>query len=281
MAQHRPTFGYSILSVALVLLLIGGFGFALLQARSLIQYFKEKVEMLVEIKPEVSADKREIIIASINNQPWYKEGSLQYISKEEGANLLQEDFGTDFEQLGFENPLFGIIQFNLKASYIDNQALDQIKKVLKQNPLVHDVYYQNGIIDGISQKLNRVGWLSLGVALLFLLVAVTLIHNTIRLALQSNHQLIKNMQLVGATYGFISRPYLWQSMKNGAMAAMLAISVLLVIILLASQEFPELNNWDNSAAFLVLFAFMLTLGLLINVLSTWYVIRKYLDMRMD
>lgn len=281
MAQHRPTFGYSILSVALVLLLIGGFGFALLQARSLVQFFKEKVEMLVELHPETEEQQREVIMASISNQDWYKPNSLQYISKAQGAELLQEDFGTDFEELGFENPLFDVLQFNLKAEFIESKALDQIRNVLKGNELVHDVYYQNGIIDGISAKLNRIGWISMGVAILFLLVAITLIHNTIHLALESNRQVIRNMQLVGATWGFITGPYLWRSVKNGLLAAMLAISVLLVIILLASKEFPELNNWDNSSSFLMLFAGMMTLGLLINLVSTWYVIRTHLDMRMQ
>lgn len=279
MRAFRPTYGYSILSVALVILLIGAFGFALMQARSLVTYFKEKIEMLVEIHPECTPDQREILMASIANKEWYKEGSVKYISKEEGAKLLHEDFGTDFQSLGFENPLLDVIQFNLKANFIESASLERIKFALKKNAYVNDVYYQNGIISGISDQLNRIALISLAIAILFLIVAITLIHNTIRLALHHQRNIIQNMQLVGASWRFITRPFLWQSLKNGTIAAMIAVSVLLAIILLATREMPELNNWDNSESFLLLFAGMFLTALLINFVSTWYVVRKYLDLR--
>jgi len=114
-----------------------------------------------------------------------------------------------------------------------------------------------------------------------LIVAITLIHNTIRLALYSNRFIIKNMELVGASWGFISRPYIQKSIWHGIVSAILAIGALLLVLLLAQREIVELKALQDVVSSFILFASLLILGMLISGLSTWYVINKYLKMRLD
>ncbi len=279
--KQRTSFGYAIISVALVLLLLGLIGLLYIQTNSLVNYFKENVSVLVEIKPESSENQIDILKKSIEISPFVKLGSMSYTSKERGAYLLSKEFGKDLSTFGFENPLYNIIQFKLKAGYEVSDSISRTKKVLAGNPLIHDVYVQEGMISNINDYLKKGILVAIGFAVIFMLIAVALIYNTIRLALNSNAMLIKNMQLVGATRGYIKRPFLWKAMMNGVIASMLAISMLLGLLLFIHYQLPEIAYLENTMSLLWLFFGLMILGILLNLLSTEMVLRKYLNMRID
>ena len=159
--------------------------------------------------------------------------------------------------------------------------LSQIKKNFKARDYVNDIYYQEGLVEIIVNNIKKIGWFALGFSLLFLIVAITLIHNTIRLALYSNRFLIKNMELVGASWGFISRPYITRSVIHGIISALLAIIGLILLLLLLQKEFVDLKTIQNIPHTLLLFTTLLLLGILISSTSTWLVIHKYLKLRLD
>ena len=279
--KQSISFSYAILSVALVLVLLGLIGVFYIQTNSLIAYFKENVSVLVELKPSATADQAKIMKRSLEKSPFIKPGSLTYTSKERGAHLLAKEFGKDITSYGFENPLYDIFQFKVQAGFEHPDSLEQTKLVINGNPLVNDVYIQEGMLNNINQYLKKGSLIAIGIALLFLLIAVSLIYNTIRLALFSNRMVIKNMQLVGAKRGYIKRPYLWKSVKNGAIAAMMAISILLLLLLLLHYQLPEIASLEHSVALIGLFILLFVLGILINLLSTELVIRRYLNMRIE
>jgi len=279
--KQRTSFGYAIISVALVLLLLGLIGVLYIQTNSLVNYFKENVSVLVEVNPESSEEKIGILRKSIELSPFVKAGSVTYTSKERGAYLFRQEFGKDLSTFGFENPLFNIIQFKLKAGYEVQDSIDHTKKVLAGNPLIHDVYVQEGMISNINNYLQKGILLAIGFALIFMLIAIALIYNTIRLALNSNAMLIKNMQLVGATKKYIKKPYLWKALMNGVIASMLAISLLLGLLLLIHYQLPEIAYLENTLSLLWLFAGLMIIGILLNLVSTEMVLRKYLNMRIE
>lgn len=280
-ASTKPNYVYSIISVALVLFMIGFFGLVLIQAQGLITIFKERVKVMVEIKP--TTDKKDILALKqdLEGSTYTKAGSVEYTSKEAAADLLREDFGEDFLKSGFSNPLYDVLSFNLQADYMEQEKLAEIKSKILLNESVSDVYYQEGLVEDIAQNIQKVGYFALVIGLLFLIVAMTLIHNTIKLALYANRFLIKNMELVGASWGFISRPYFFKSMQNGLLSGMIAVSLLLLLLLLAQRELPELQGLQHAPLFMLLFGGLIVAGVLISGLSTWYIVNKYLRMRVD
>ena len=121
----------------------------------------------------------------------------------------------------------------------------------------------------------------MAISLFFLFVGITLIHNTIRLALYSNRFLIKNMQLVGASWKFISRPYLMRSVLHGLLSGVIAIGGLLILLWFLQNDLPELKSLQDIPSFSVLFLVLVLLGIGINALSTYFVVKRYLRMRVD
>ncbi len=277
----RPNYIYSILSVALVLFLLGFFGLMLIQTKNLVDVFKERVNIMVELEEgaeQASIDKiRELISTSAYARP----ESISFTSKEDAVELLREDFGEDFLNLDLPNPLYDVLTFNVHSNYLVADSLQDIRKSLKRYSFVSDVYYQESLINEIATNIERVGYLALLISLFFILVAVLLIHNTIRLALYSNRFLIKNMQLVGASWGFISKPYLMRSLWQGVFSAILAIAALLLISFLINQEISTYVQFGQNWRVWMLFLGMLLLGILITTASTYYAVNKYLKMRTD
>lgn len=277
--KKRTHYLYTIVSVALVLFLFGLFGTTLLLGNSFITSLKEQVNIIVELHPESTPNEILALQQWLETQDYVKAGSINHTTKDDAAELLREDFGEDFMKLDFQNPLYDIVSFNTPAQYMTSEFLAQIRQDLRSRSQVSDVFYQEGLITSIASNLSKVGWVTFGIALIFLLVAITLIHNTIKLALYANRLLIKNMQLVGATWGFISRPYLVKSIRNGLFSGFIAIGILSLGLYLLYQFVPQLADWQQKEEIYLLFLSLLVAGILISVLSTYYVVRRYLRMR--
>jgi len=279
--RAKPNYFYSIVSMALVLFLLGFFGLVLLQTQQLVEIFKERVNVLIEIEPGTDSSTITTLLNDLKMVEYTKKESIDYTSKEAAIKSLQEDFGEEFMALDLPNPLYDVVTFNVNAKFMKSDLLSQIKKNFKARDYVNDVYYQEGLVNMIAKNVKKLGWFALGFSGLFLIVAITLIHNTIRLALYANRFLIKNMELVGASWGFISRPYIQKSVWHGILSALLAIAALVLVLLLAQREIEELQALENLPNSLLLFGGLLLLGILISGISTWFVINKYLKMRLD
>ncbi len=277
----RPNYLYAVVSVALVLFLIGLFGLLLLAGNALIKHSRESVEIMVEVKPEAQLEELEALQAALENMPEIKEGSIRLVSKEEGAALMKEAFGEDFSKLGLTNPLYDVFLFHLKSEWLDPAFLQGLRQRLRREFPVLDVYYQETLIQQLSQNLRKATWMMLLLGGFFLVVAVTLIHNTIRLDLYSRRILIKNMELVGASWEFISRPFLVKSLWYGLLSGLLALLMLGGVSVLLGGQMPELHGAVPVPGLLLLAGVLLLSGLLISFFSTFYVVRRYLQLRVD
>lgn len=279
--RTKPNYLYAMLSVALVLFLLGFFALILLHAQELIRVYKEQVNIIVELAEEVRPGQIDSVRQFLYDQAQVIDSSVQYISKDAAAQLMQEEFQEDFQQLGLPNPFYEMFTFNVSAGIMHPDSLALIKEQINSYPGVNDVYYQESFIDEIAQNLKKIGYLAIAIGLFFFVVAITLVHNTIRLALYSNRFLIKNMQLVGASWMFISRPYLWRALAHGFIASVMAIAALSGILFWVRRDIPQLLLIENPMVFIYLLLLLIPLGMLLYALSTYRVVRRYLTMRID
>ncbi len=276
-----PNHWYSILSVALVLILIGFFGMLLIQSTVLLENLKEQISIIIELKDDVTDEDIAKIDEKLRSSVFVKTNSIKFIDKAAAVETLKADFGDDFMLMDMVNPLHDVFIFNVKAAYLNEETIKVIRSKVMENLAVRDVYYQENMIDAIGKNVSKVAWIGLLIAAFFLLVAIFLIHNTMRLALYSKRFLIKNMEMVGATWSFISRPFLIKSMLNGLISSVIAIMVLGGLFVWLKSEIPALDIIKNQVWTMVLIAGILVLGILISSLSTYRVVQKYLSMRLD
>ena len=269
----------TIISITLVLFLMGLFGMIILHARLLSDYVKENIGFSIMIREGVKEAGILELKKSLDGKYYVK--SSEYIPSNKAAEKLKTDLGEDFVGFLGYNPLLPSINLRIKAPYANADTLRIIEKRLLANPEVKEVFYQKSLVDAINSNIQKISLILLGFSAILLFIAIVLINNTIRLAVYSRRFIIRSMQLVGATEGFIRRPMIRRSIFHGFISAFIALILLMLLTYFAIRELPELLELQDPMMLIVLVAAIFILGALISWLSTWLAVRKYLRIRTD
>lgn len=267
----------TIISITLVLFMLGLLGMIVLNAQKISEHVKQNIGFSLYLQDGLSKSE----LNSLENDIQAKEytNRIEYVSKEKAAELLKKDLGEDFVDFLGYNPLSESIDVYLKADYANEDKMIEIEKSLSSYPMVKEVVYQKDLISEVNANVRRISIVLVGFSILLLIVVIALINNTIRLAIYSKRFLIKTMQLVGATGGFIRRPFVSRGVLNGLISGVVAILLLLLVMYSAERNIPALVELQNINHYLLLFASIIVLGILISWISTSLAVRKFLRMQ--
>ena len=271
----------SLMSIALVLFLLGVFALLMLHAQKLSNHLKENIGFEVVMNSNVKEDNILKLQKELDAMPAVK--STTYITKDEAIRRLSEDLGEDFLQwLGNEdNPLLPSIDVRFKADYANNDSLNLIQAQLLKNKDIKEIYYHKSLVNLINQNMNRIGLGLMIASLVLLIIAITLIRNTIRLSIYSKRFLVRSMQLVGATPAYIRRPFIRSGITQGFFGALIADAFLALLLYGLYQRLPELTLVQDYTIIICIFGGIIVLGTLLGGLSTRFALRKYLNADVD
>ena len=265
------------ISTAMVLVLLGMVVFFVLSARNLSAHMKENLTMTVMLKDSVSVNDAHLFCRELYHRPYSHD--IDYISKEQAQREQVKELGSDpSEFLGF-NPFPATLEVRLKADYACRDSLKWIVKELKKDKRVSDLAYMEDLMDRVNVNLSRVSIVLLVLALLLTFVSFSLISNTVRLSVYANRFVIHTMKLVGASWGFIRRPFLKQAVMVGVIAAILAIAVLgagVYGLYLTHPGIVEIVTWEVLA---LTAAAVLLFGIVITALCAFLAVNKFLKMK--
>lgn len=207
--------------------------------------------------------------------------STTFISKEQGQRELAAQLGEDFLDVFETSPIPVSIDVTLDADYVSADSLEIVKAEISESPLVEEVVYQRSLVDALNANLSRIS-LILGVFIaLLLFISFVLINNTVRLNVFARRFTIHTMKLVGATRSFIRAPFLVQSAFQGIFAAFIAIIVLVGLLFLMRSSFAELFEIFRLDLLLVVIGIVIASGLIICLVSTYFVVNKLISLRKD
>ena len=269
----------TIVSIALVLFAIGLAGLLVLHTKKLSDYVKENIGFTVYMNKNVKEADIVKLQKELDAHAYVR--STEYISEEKAAENYQKELGVQFVQFIGYNPLHTSIEVHFKSEYSRAAFFEQVIEEVKKNPIVSEVTYQKSLIQEVNDNVRKISVLLLGFSVLLLIIAITLINNTIRLSVYSKRFLIKSMQLVGATESFIRGPFLRTSLLHGFISALLAIGLLIGVIYVSRQQIPEIISLQSIDLFLILFASVILTGFIISWISTYFAVRKYLRIKTD
>lgn len=267
------------ISTTLVLLLLGTVLFFVLTARNLSVYVRENINFSLVL--DDGMDNRDILRLqrSLEKQPFVKE--MTYISKEDALKDYVREMGIDPRRFAGFNPLRASLEIRLKSAYANTDSIERIEKLLGQESHIKDIVYQQELIDAINKNIGRISLLLLGLAALLLLISFALINNTIKLTIYAKRFLIHTMQLVGAGWGFIRRPFLWRNFWVGLFAGLLADAALWGLAGWLVTSEPGLVEVVTSEVMGLVAAAVLVAGVLITCFCALLSINKYLRMRTE
>jgi len=292
----------TIISLSLVLFVVGLLAFVIINANKVSDKMKESIVFSIMLYDSNDDTSEEMILNQRSEFENYLDGSdyfltIKFIDKEIAYTKLQEDMGEDFSSILKINPLLDSYDAYVKAEFVTPNGLKRIEnfiEVYKGSDVVQDIFYQKNLVEKLNENVNKISLFLLVFCVIFLLIALTLINNTIRLSIYSKRLLIRTMRLVGATNMFIQKPYLISSVFQGLFSSVIAIVMLILSFVLGISFFmqksiidtieiliKQVPNFIYTNDFLeiaVIFGLILIFGIIISWISTFFAVRKYLNL---
>lgn len=267
----------SSISTTLVLLLLGLVVFFVLAAHNLSTYVRENINFSVLISDDMKEADILKLQKRLDKEPFVKQ--TEYISKKQALKEQTEAMGTDPEEFLGYNPFTASIEIKLHSDYANSDSIAKIEKLIKKNTNIQEVLYQRELIDLVNENIRNISLVLLTLAVVLTLISFALINNTIRLAIYSKRFLIHTMKLVGASWGFIRRPFLRRNIWSGVLAGIMADAILMgAAYWLVSYE-PELIRVITPEVMLLVSGSVLVFGIIITFLCAYLSINKYLRMK--
>ena len=275
------SYAMSLMSIMLVLFLLGVFALLMMHAQKLSNHIKENISFEIVMNSNVKEANILYLQKELDAMPAVK--STEYITKDEAIRRLSEDLGEDFLQwLGNEeNPLLPSIDVRFNADYANVDSLTVIESHLLENENVKEVYYQKSLVEVINQNVKRIGMALIVASIILLVIAISLIRNTIRLSIYSKRFLVRSMQLVGATEAFIRKPFAKTGVSQGFFGAILADILLIIMMYWLNKRIPELALIQSPEITVCIYVGIIIIGIILASISTATALRKYLNAHID
>lgn len=269
----------SVISISLVLFLVGIIGVIAVNAGSVSNYFKENINVNAILKIEVSDYDAQTILKELGKKKFVK--SVELISKEQGVKEMKQILGEDFLDVFETNPIPISLELKIDAGYMHKDSLTMIKEVISAYPEVEEVVYQESLVELLNANMERIGLVfSIFIALL-LFISFILINNTVRLNIYSKKLTIHTMRLVGATKGFIARPFIFRAFFQGLISGLVAVLALLGVLYLIRNEFHQLFLLFDIKLMGLLLLGVIVLGVLICIICTMFVVWRMISLTRD
>lgn len=280
----KTSYASTIIGISLVLFMIGIVLGGIFGLENIQKQAKESLQGDLFFSPELNA--ADIKQVEQELKTWDQFNEVFFVSPE---RAIEEFTGQDQNKDNIlaifegENPLPPTVGFKPKEKFATLDGMKKIKEDLlaAYGDKIEDVNYDEASVQSVNLGFKQFVYLFGAVALLLIIVAVAMINNTIRLALYSKRFSIKTMQLVGATSGYIRRPFLLQSIGMGVVSGVVAMALLFVLFYALNNLVDSIEITYDIKTFLMLLASLLALGIIITFISTWFALNKYLRMKLD
>ena len=263
-----------VIIMSIVLFLYSFFGLFLISSDSIINKFKEDFTVSIYLKEnvkniEINQLKNELLMSNFIDK-------VNYISKEEAVAIMKEEYGEEFiKSLGF-NPLLGSIDINLKSNFVNSKQLDSISRFILKKNYIDEIIYDRDFINMINNNIKKISFWIIPSIIFSLLITFLIINSSIRLSIYAKRNIIKTMQLVGATRSFIRVPFIKTNLLLSLISSTIAIISILILIDFFDSNIDFYNYVELNSIFLLLSS-VVVLGFIISIVSTFFATQNILN----
>lgn len=271
--------------MTLALFILGLFALLISTTSSLTKVIQQNVEMQVYLESNLSEPQQLRINKSLASKEYVlteeEVESIRFISKKEAAEKFIEETGEDFMQFLGDNPLKDAYIIKIASEFHSSEKMKGVQQDIENINGVFEVIYTNNMVQSINENITKISLVLLSISLLLFIVIGILINNTIKLALFSQRFLIRSMQLVGATKGFIRKPFIYRSILHGLISAIIAAALLFGLLTYGSQKLEGLAELQNQQILLMILVGLILTSIFIASFSTYRAMQKYMAMSLD
>ena len=277
--QLWGTHSATVLGITLVLFMLGMLLCIEYHSYRLTHTAQERITYKVDLAPDVSDSLATAIKGRVEKMAYVKH--VDYISKEQAADIFSQDLGEDFVGFIGYNPLYPSLMVNFNVQLLpDNssEVLDRFCAEVGQLEGVTGVVYQENVVSELREVFYKLSWFLIVFVVLLLVITIVLIASLIRIAIYGRRQAIGTMRMVGATASFICRPFLWRSVAYGALGGIIASLLTLLTLWVFSNEFQlQLIGGEHWLWYGCIGLALVLVGIVIAYLATAITVRRYID----
>lgn len=204
---------------------------------------------------------------------------VKYISKEQVLAEETKALGYDPTEFAGVNFYTASLELNLKSDYANRDSMKWIGAELKKHQKVKEVDFQQDLMDQVNDNIGKASIVLIVLAVLLSIISFSLINNHVRLGVYASRFNIHTMKLVGASWGFIRRPFIWRAIGIGLAAAVIAILVLGGGVYAWYSKFPDIlvvMTWEVLA---ITAGVILLFGVIITTFCSYVSVNKFLRMK--
>ena len=259
--------------------MMGAFFIIAFNAKKISDDFKEKIPITIYLKNNAKKIETEQLIKKLNLKDYTN--SINYISKEKGAEILIDEIGEDFIEFYGANPLLNSIDVFLKSEFVTTLVFDEITTELGNTDFIDEIIFDAPLISLINDNINKIKFWVLGIALFFLSISIVVINGSIRLSIYSNRINIKTMQMVGATKKFIRKPFINTHVKLGLIGSVMAAIMLSSSLYYIQNNFEYFNFESEIPLIVSMFGAISFFSVIITYLCTYFATQKFLKIKIE
>lgn len=265
------------ISTTLVLLLLGAMCALLMSARSLSDHIRRNMTMSVVVSSKMN--EQDILKYQKRLEKLPCVISSKYISSEQILEEQKVELGVDpVEFLGY-NPYDPSIDLTLKSEYARPDSMALLEKQLLKDERVTQVVYHREIIESVNDNIRKIAAALLAFMAVLTIISWSLIGNAVRLSIYSKRFLLHTMKLVGATWGFIRRPFIMHNLRIGLLSGIAANILLGGVFYLLLQEEPAMITILPPMSLAIIGSAVILFGILMTVTCAYLSVTRFLRMR--
>ena len=253
--------------------------FTYLKSSSIENYFKENVTVNIYLKNSSRDNDIKQINKFLNLNENVK--SIEFISKEDAAELFTNEIGEEFVGFLGYNPLLDLISVRLFGDKIDIYNIEEFIESLDNFEFIEEVEYDKPLVESLVNNFERIGVLIIIISVLFFITSFILINNSIKISIYNKRDTIKTMQLVGATKSFIRRPFIASYVRIGVYSSIVSLILLFTSLFQASFELDEIDFFSNTKDNIILVSFIILFGIFTSYISSYFMTQKYLKLKIS
>ena len=253
--------------------------FTYLKSSSIENYFKENVTVNIYLKNSSRDNDVKQINKFLNLNDNVK--SIEFISKEDAAELFTKEIGEEFVGFLGYNPLLDLISVRLFGDKIDIYNIEEFIESLDNFEFIEEIEYDKPLVESLVNNFERIGILIIVTSVLFFITSFILINNSIKISIYSKRDTIKTMQLVGATKSFIRRPFIASYVRIGFYSSIVSLILLFTSLFQASFELDEIDFFSNINDIIILVSFIILFGIFTSYISSYFMTQKYLKLKIS
>ena len=272
--RHKSSAVSSIFSIYLTLIVSGSLLIISQNTNKLIEYLRDKYKIEVFFKDDVTEQRVTELVAEFKKKNIVQ--SITVISKKDAERIFKSQFGDDILGLLGYNPLPISCVINLKKDWPSRLDLQPIISDLKKYREVDEVRHQGKLISRIESYYDRFLQIMIIAISITLIIAIFIISNTVRLTIFSKKELIKSLQLIGATKWFIKGPFIIEGIVHGLIAAILSVYSLVGIIRFSKYLIYDLTKFGIIFDQVFIFQVLLSISILVGFIGANRAISRFL-----